>query len=167
MAEREQPSSLQISYHPPHERREWIVHRIGWVIMGLLCVAGLSGIFGDGPASRTTAGKVGSDLYIDYDRYVRHQAPFGIKVYCKPGSEKQFSLSFDRAFLRDSEILEIQPTPASTVILGDKCLFRFDSANDQEHLVVFRFESETFGKVETEISLNAKSSHQIQQFIWP
>lgn len=165
--QKEQSSSLQMRFDPGHERREWIVQRFGWVLMILLSLAALAGVLGDGLASRSQAGKIGSDLYVEYDRFIRHQAPFAIKLYCKPGLQKQFSISFDRSFLEQCEIKEIQPAPNSTALSANQCVFHFESSSDQVQLIVWRFEAEAFGKIESQIALNGKTTIKTEQLIWP
>jgi hypothetical protein len=54
------------------QRREWRVDRVGWVVMGLILVAGLLGVWGGGLLGSVTA--TGSDgrVLVDYDRFVRN-----------------------------------------------------------------------------------------------
>src|SRR5688500_5161114 len=106
-----QPGCLEMGYDPDREKKEWAVQRFCWGLMFLAAVAALSGVLGDGPASSTREGNVGEELYLEYDRYVRHQMPFAVKVFCNPAEEKDFSLSFTRSYLDKHGIKEIQPEP--------------------------------------------------------
>jgi hypothetical protein len=158
---------LQLHVDAEHERSEWFVQRVGWGSMLLLAIAALLGFLGKGPFSDAQAGKVGDDLYIEYDRFVRHEAPFSLRIYCKPNGSDHFTLSMDRGFLDRSEIKEIQPTPLTTTTAGSKCIFTFSSSGSTNQLVTFRLEANSFGKVENTVALNAKTKHKLEQFIWP
>lgn len=154
-------------YECAHERKEWALQRAGWGLMLLACVAALTGILGDGPLSRKQEGKVGEDLYLEYERYARHQAPFTLKLFCRPKGNSEFSLSFTRAFLDKHEVKEIQPEPESAVLDGNQCAYFFRGTAGKERLVTFRLTSETFGEIENEVKLDEKVTRRMQQFIWP
>lgn len=165
--ESNKPGGLEMGHDPEHEITEWHIQRIGWALMLLLCIAALAGVLGDGPAANMQQGKIGEELYLEYDRYVRHQAPFIVKVFCRPEQSNDFSLSFTRSFLEKHEVKEIQPEPESTEISSDRSTYRFKSTGAGEHLVTFRFESDGFGKVHNEVTLNGKITRKMKQFIWP
>ena len=166
MGEPQQGNGLQLKVDAERERAEWFVQRVSWGVMLLLAIAALLGFLGEGPFSSVQAGKIGDDLYIEYARFVRHEAPFSLRIYCKPGADR-FSLSMDRAFLDRSEIKEVQPTPITTTTAGAECIFTFSSSGDTNQLVTFRFETDSFGKLQNEVTLNGKSKHKLAQFIWP
>jgi hypothetical protein len=159
-------SGLEMRFDPGHERTEWMVQRVGWGLMFLVCIAALAGFLGDGPVSRAQEGREGDDLHLEYHRFVRHQAPFTVKVFCRTGGDKQFSLGFTRRFLENHEIKEIQPEPESTISEGEKSVFLF-KANGKEQLVTFRFESDAFGKAQGEVTLDGRETQKMEQFIWP
>ena len=167
MGESAKASGLEMHYDPNHEAKEWRVERFGWVLMFLACIVALAGVLGDGPVSSTVKGNVGDDLYIEYERYVRHQAPFTLKLFCRQKGEAEFSLSFQRAFLDKNEVKEIQPEPESTTIDGERCTFGFKATGGKEQLITFRLTPEAFGKVQNQITLDGKVTQKMQQFIWP
>jgi len=167
MGEPQQGKGLQLKFDAPHERSEWFVQRVGWGAMLLLAIAALLGFLGKGIFSDAQAGKAGDDLYIEYDRFVRHEAPFTLRIYCKPGASNQFTLSLDRAFLDRTEIQEIQPTPTRSTIAGSECLFAFSSSGGTNQLVTFRLSADSFGKLENTVGLNEISRHHLEQFAWP
>jgi hypothetical protein len=167
MNKEKQASDLQLEPDLTHERREWRVQRVGWVLLALLCGAALAGLLGPGPLSNKQAGKIGSELYIEYDRYIRHEAPYTIKVYCRPEPADEFTLSLDRAFIENAEIKQIQPEPKETTAAGDKYLFHFNAKEASDQLVTFHFEPDTFGEISSAVTLNEKHSQKVKQFVWP
>ena len=167
MGEPQQGNGLQLKVDAEHERAEWFVQRVSWGLMCLFALAAIIGFLGEGPLSSVQAGKIGDELYIEYDRFIRHEAPFSLKIYCKPDDADQFTLSLDRAFLDRAQIKEIQPTPVTTTTAGAECFFIFSSSGDANQLVTFRFETDSFGKLQNEVTLNGKSKHKLAQFVWP
>jgi len=167
MSKEKQASDLQLEPDLGHERTEWRVQRISWALLAVVCGAALAGFLGPGPAGKKQAGKIGSELYVEYDGYIRNRAPYSIKVYCRPEGGDQFTLSFDRALIERTEIRQIQPEPVETTAAGNKYEFHFNASVGPEQLVTFHFEPDSFGEISTAVSLNAKHSHNIKQFVWP
>lgn len=157
---------LEAGYDPGHEEREWIVQRIGWAVMALLIAAALAGLLGPGPLSKRHAGKMGSPLHVEYQRFGRYQAPGELRVYCRPEGE-QFRITVDRGFIQNSEITRIMPEPIETILELDAQSFVFRREGVDDHLVTFRFESQQFGQATTRIILDKKESVEIRQFYWP
>jgi hypothetical protein len=158
---------LELPFDPAHEEREWVVQRVGWVLMGLIVVAALLGLLGPGPLSKRHEGKVGDALYVEYQRFGRYQAPAELKVFCRPERREQFELTFDRNFIERSEIKEISPEPEETSAEGDRYTYRFKRGEGEEHLVTFRIEAGKFGRASSKITLDQSKSVNIRLFYWP
>lgn len=168
MGEDKQRTDLQLEPDLAHERIEWRVQRIGWLGLALFCAAALAGLLGPGPASRQTAGQVGSPLHLEFDRFLRQRAPFALKIFCNPDdSADQFILSLDRSWVERAEITKIQPEPATVSAAGNQYLYQFNSSGADEQLVTIHFEPDTFGEISTSLSLNAKDTLHFKQFVWP
>ena len=158
---------IEVSYDPEHEEREWCVQRAGWVLMAVLALAALAGLLGPGPISHARAGASGSPLQVQYERFVRNQAPGDLKFYCRPQGKDQFQLSFGREFIEHTQIKEISPEPIETSTEGEKYVYRFQRSGGSEHLVTFRVEGSQFGRMETEVELDKVAKVQFKQFFWP
>ncbi len=91
------------------QRRSWVVERAGWLVLAAITLAGLSGIFGNGPASwqRITAGP----LTVEYERFQRatRTSAFVFTITAAEGAESVLRLGapFQKAF----EISSIEPRP--------------------------------------------------------
>ena len=168
MGEDKNSGDLQLQSDLAHERREWRVQRFGWVLLALFCGSALAGLLGPGPLSKAHAGKIGSELFIEYHRNIRKHAPSSLKIFCRPNSNReQFSITLDRGFLEKIKIERIQPEPANTVAAGDNYIFRFGSSGNSEQVVTFHFEADSVGQLETTVKLDETTSEKIQQFAWP
>lgn len=135
--------------------------------MLVLAAAALAGLLGPGPLSDAHAGAVGSPLRVEYERFVRSQAPGELRIYCRPEGNDRFQLSFDRAFIQHTEIKEITPEPLETSAHGKKYLYTFRRTDGEEQLVTFRIEGSQFGKMKTEVQLGDGAKVELRQFYWP
>lgn len=66
---------LDIAQDLEHQRREWVIERIGWAIMALILLAALAGLLGSGPLSNARIDHPGSHLSAEYNRFERYQSP--------------------------------------------------------------------------------------------
>ena len=168
MGEGKHAGELELKSDLAHERREWRVQRVGWLLLALFCGCALAGLLGPGPLSKQHTGKVGSELYLEYDRYIRKQSPYGLKVFSRPDATRdQFTITLDRAFIENVEVKGIQPEPTDTTAAANEYQFHFKRSGEGEQLVVFHFEPDSFGRIETSVKLDDKASHKIKQFVWP
>ena len=129
MSEQRQWTDLQMAPDLARERLEWRIQRIGWFAMIVVCGAALAGFLGQGPVSKKQFGKIGSNLYVEFEQYVRNRAPFTLKVYCRvEDSQERFTLSLDRNFIKDVEVKSIQPEPVERFLCkSGSQLTRFNS----------------------------------------
>lgn len=167
MSEKQQ-STLQLEPDLAHERLEWRVQRVGWATLAIICVAALAGLLGPGPLSQKHSGKIGSELYVEYERYIRNHAPYALRVFCRPGDGRDaFTLALDRGWIQNVIVEHIHPEPAFTTSAGGRYLFHFKSSEGDEQLVTFHFQPNVFGNLSGSLSLDGKHTINIKQFVWP
>lgn len=73
-------NDLEVDQDLAFERKSWAAQRIGWGVMTLAIVAALAGLLGSGPASRTRAETPDGAIAVEYDRFVRANAPTDLDV---------------------------------------------------------------------------------------
>ena|SRR5438046_165901 len=98
-----------IREHFVFQRRSWLVERIAWLCLLIICCAALAGIFSDGILSGKTLWSPDLDLSVRYDRFQRRTAVthFTFWLSEKPG-DALLKLSAD--FARNYEF-QIYPSP--------------------------------------------------------
>lgn len=116
---------LEISQDLEHEKKAWRVQRIGWVVLGLVWLAGLAGLFGSGPLSGATA--TGPDLRLEYERFVRYTAPQELTLHLGPGAtaRPKVRLWVDSKYLESQQIESVVPEPESVEAGPDRMVFVF------------------------------------------
>lgn len=65
---------LELNADLAFPQQEWRIHRVGWVITGLIIVLALLGVTGSGVLVRTAAGDRDGLLQVDDGRFDRLQA---------------------------------------------------------------------------------------------
>jgi hypothetical protein len=117
MAEIQRINDLEIAEDYEFQKRLWIVQRVGWVVMGLLSLAGLLGLLGAGLFSQTKAGQPSDPLWLEYERFERFQSPVQLKVHVRGDSHKTgfVKLRFDRVRHASPTILLYFKTSTVTV----------------------------------------------------
>lgn len=170
MSEPERIGDLEIHQDLPHERREWVIERIGWVLMGLLLLAAFIGLLGPGPLSSATAGESGSILWAEYDRFERSQAPSTLRVHVGPGASRdgKARLWLNRDFIDNVEIHLIEPQPEMVEAGPDRFVYTFNTpGSEQATAVTFHFEANRFWRIPVRIGLEGGPELQFSQFIYP
>jgi hypothetical protein len=162
--------TLQIEEDRAYQRREWRIERIGWALMALMLLAGLLGLLGYGPLSRTQVGTPGT-LAVAYDRLQRSSAPSNYRFEVAPALARngQLRLRFDNVLLEEVEMNSILPEP-SEVRSGagyTEFVFAMDAAAGPPARIQFQFHPATFGHVRGRISTDGAAPLLIDQIILP
>ena len=147
-------------------RREWLVQRIAWGLLILIIVAGLAGLFGNGPLSKQTMATASGTIEID--RFARRSASeeWRIRPIQAAQEGSQLALRISSAFLECYEITAIVPEPASTTLDGSDVVFMFD-ASAARGTVAFHVEPERIGLADGSFVLNDSKPMLIRQFVYP
>lgn len=154
-----------LSFH----RRLWAIQRIGWVVAIIVIALAVAGLFGSGPLSSVRAGDAA--LAVEYDRFVRRDAPTEFRIDARPSAENEVRIAFTRDYLHSLRIDSMLPYPQRVETIAD------------EVLIVFRVGPQT---PSVRITINAMPLHAgplrgsvrigddasvppipLNQFVWP
>lgn len=109
--------------------KEWRTLRIGWFALVLFVLAGVLGLFGDGPLSKVTSET--SIGVVRYERFLRHSSPSAIIIESElPLNDS--SVYINRNYLKSVKIEQIEPRPVSASLTGDRVRFRFGSRESRQ-----------------------------------
>jgi hypothetical protein len=159
---------LQIEEHLQFQHRNWLLQRFGWCALALLLLAGLTGLLGPGPLSRTTGGD-GRGLEIEYERFIRHgaQADLFFEVASHAIALGQARLLVGRKFLQANRLERIDPEPTSSRSLGEYVEYRFDTEDGQPLAVRFTYEPDQIGSHSIPVRLSGAPEVRVVQFTYP
>lgn len=161
---------LQIDENLAHQRREWRIERVGWVVMAALLLAGLLGLFGNGPLSRAQAGEP-DGVSVDYERLQRAAAPQTYRFEVDPSlaSEGTLRLRFEDTLLEELEFQSIIPEPES-VTAGPgytEFVFAMDPGAGQPARITMQYQHTTFGHVSGRVAAPGAPTMVIDQIVFP
>jgi hypothetical protein len=159
---------LEIQQDLEHERREWMVQKIGWTILSLLWLAGLAGLFGSGPLSEATAS--GPGLRLEYDRFARYTAPVDLRLHLGPPvtAHPKIRLWVDRQYMQDMEVESVLPEPESVETGPDRIVFIIPLAEvGPPTAVTLRLQTQRIGLLEGQVGVEEGGSLHFQQIVYP
>ena len=171
MAKPKQSDSLEIAEDMDFQRASWRVQRVGWVVMILLAFAALAGLFGGGPLSNRVAGELSSGVAIEYERFIRLDAPQAIVFEIAPTGMESDSVArvwLDRAWIDSNQINEISPQPVSSELYADRIVYAFKVSRSPVPLRVrFNLENRAMGRVRGRAGLVNGAPLSFEQFAYP
>jgi hypothetical protein len=148
------------------ERRVWRVQRAGWVVLGMVAVAGLVGLFGSGPLARRESTSSQGGIRMRYDRFLHRQAPARVTVELTADSGGMARLWIDRSYLNDMTLERMTPEPESTWAGPDRSVFAFRAAPRGRGWVAVELEPQSFGPVQGSLG-TGPDSISFRQFVYP
>ena len=160
--------ALQINEDLQFQRRDWFLQRVGWCALGLLLLAGLAGLLGPGPLSRTTRTD-GGGLDVGYERFVRDNAQTDLSFRVAPQAlvSDQARLLIHRDYLAANRLQRIEPEPRSTRSLGEYVEFSFDAQASEPLAIRLTLEPDEFGTHSGSVRLNDGPEVRLEQFTYP
>jgi len=170
MPEPKRVGDLEIDQDLPHERLEWRIERVGWIVMALMLLAALVGLLGPGPLSSTTAGEKGSTLWVEYNRFERYQAPAMLRVHLGPGAARdgKARLWLNREYVENIELHHIDPEPESVEVGHDRLIYTFNLPDStQPTAVTYYLEANKYGRMPLRVGLDAGLQLNFSQFYYP
>ena len=141
--------TLEIEEDITFQQKEWFIQRIGTVMLFLFVGAALLGLTGmGGPLSHADVSDADGALHVEYERFVRRNAPSTIKVRLRGGpGDLRFWVS--SSYLEQVRIDSIVPPPQLVFTESNRHVYVIRSATpdvlvtlDVEHLGMGRREAE-------------------------
>ena len=168
MPKSKQVGDLQIDDDMDFQRKEWQVERIAWVVMALLALAGLLGLFGDGPLAKTRA--VNGPLQVEYHRFERLLSPAQMVVQVDPEAvqNEEVRLVIGRDLMESLEVSAIAPEPERMELTPESLVYVFNVSEATAPIrITFDMETAKAGSHNGNIALENGTSVNISQFIYP
>jgi len=128
---------LEINQDLSVQERMWTIQRVGWGIMLMVIVLGLTGLFGHGPISRASAGNKHGGLWVEYERFARNQSQSTLLIHLPTmNGSGRASFWLNDAFLASVEIQHMTPVPLATTVMDHGVSYDVGLADNQEPTVI-------------------------------
>lgn len=161
---------LEIGEDIAHQQTMWRVERVGWVLMALILVAALLGLLGPGPLSHTTANDRQSVLSVEYDRFVRNQAPVEFRIYLSSGAvhEGDVRLWLNREFVMRAQIDQINPEPERTELDSRRFIYVLAAPKlEESSQATIHFKPNGFGLTRVQLGIDGGAEVEFTQWVYP
>ena len=171
MAEFKRVSALEVNEDLEFQRHDWVVQRVGWVVIAAAVIAALLGLFGVGLLSRAAAGNQGAPISIgEYQRMVRFGKPTTFRVHldgaATEGKEARVWLS--REYLENVQLQEVTPEPEMVEAGPDRFTYFFEVAEPgKPTAVTFNLVPDKVGPLEGRVGLQGGKPLGFEQFVYP
>ena len=156
---------VQIAEDQLHEQKERKAEIVGWAVIATLLALALAGILGRGPLSHA---KSETDLIkVEYQKFLRKgaDAEFIVQIESTTNGAQSFWLS--NLLLEKIEIARIEPTPRTSVVKNGGVEYTFESQTGSEARVVFQFQPQTWGKVDSQVIDSTGKGADLNLYIYP
>ena len=112
------------------QRKEWLVQRIGWCVLGLLLALAALGALGDGLLTRASRGSAEAGFGVRYHRVWRMESPAWLEVTVRPAADGTLSLTLPDQLLRAATLENVAPEPSESILTpgGNRLVFRSEGA---------------------------------------
>ncbi|HJR77515.1 MAG TPA: hypothetical protein VJ805_11095 [Nitrospiraceae bacterium] len=160
---------LEINQDLRVQEQMWKIQRIGWAAMALIVLLGVAGLFGHGPASRASAGNKDDPLWIEYERFGRHQGSSELRFHVRAADpSKPISIWIGPDYAAHVDIRQIMPPPVRTTLADQGFTFEVAAADPQEPgVVTLLLEFRGIGRLNGEIRSPGAEPVHIWQLIYP
>jgi hypothetical protein len=161
---------MEVGQDMAYQRREWLVERIGWIVMATVVLAALLGLLGRGPLSSAERGDHAGTLRLEYERFLHYRDQSTLTVTIDAGSPdaEQVRLWLSRSYLETMRPLKITPAPEREEIGGERQVFVFRRADrDVPVRVIFHVEPDDFGSVSGKLGIDGGAALDFWQFVYP
>jgi hypothetical protein len=168
MPRKEKVGNLEIEQDLDFQQKEWQFERWGWILMAAAVLAGLLGLFGQGPISNTV-GENGP-IQVQYEQFERLLAPAQYKIQIGPEGIQngEAHLHVDQSLIDAYTVQSIVPQPDRVELSPDHQTYIFPVPQaDKAVAIDFYLQSNRLGAVIGNIGVENGQMVPLSQFIYP
>jgi len=162
--------TLQLAQDLALQRRDWILQRVGWILLGLVVIGALLGLFGAGPLSKAVAGRQEGELWVEYRRFWRLQSTMDLQINVGAAAVtgRQVRIRISRAYLESASLERIVPQPQRVEVGPEFFTYTFDTeAPGQPVAMMLAIEATLPGPLTGKIALKRGPQVEFTHFIYP
>ena len=170
MPDLERISGIDINEDIDYQWREWRAQRIAWVFFGMVLLAALLGLFGQGPLSKRRIGEPDSPLSMEFEQIDRYQAPTDMTIFVGPNVAQGdiIRLSFNKEFMERVEVQHFIPEPESSAAGPEVVTYGFRVSDPGQPVEVrLDFQHEKAGLARGEVRLEGGDALRFDSFVFP
>jgi hypothetical protein len=155
--------ALEIDRPDVFLRRERGARRIGTGVLSVFVIAGVAGVFGSGPLSRTRV-QDGS-VTLQFERFTRQTFRTQLDISIDGLTGVSQEIRIPRAFLRRIDMLEMRPADSLKRLEEDVAIFEVPVANGTVSLELL-YSPNSFGVLQADIAAGTVPSARVRQVVY-
>lgn len=123
------------------QRREWVVQKVGTLVLVAVFLAALAGLMGAGPLAWTTRSSAGGLVSVEFDRVARFKTDDTLTVTFAPEAVENGHVTLDLtgSWISGVDVQGITPEPEHQRALADGIAMTFLADPSSETAVTFSF----------------------------
>jgi hypothetical protein len=153
--------TLEIDESLPLHEKGWVIQRVGWVIIISTVIAGILGLFGEGPLSKQSP--VSGNIKATYERYFRFEAE--MKIIVESASDHVSQISLPQAYLKNFKLLRFVPEPHHNTTAAGEVIYEF--LPGQNRIVAIYLTPTNHGQIDGDMKVNGTNVFSLHHFIYP
>jgi hypothetical protein len=150
----------------PLQRRIWQAQRIGFAVLVVLVVGGLTGVFGSTGVLAKSRQQSGDGLAVEYPRFARYVAPTTLVVSTQRDAPGRFDLRISRAYIEPFELYSVLPEPTEIQGDHDALIYRFELGAGEQR-IVFSGRPHASGRLVGQFGVDGRSPLTLETFVYP
>lgn len=165
---RQEDRSAESRLGLPEYRGHSLAEKIAFAVLVLFIVAGIAGVFGDGPLSEAAVTSDDGQMRVQYQRFCRRQAQqlIDITFPTQPGA-RQAQLSIGGDYLHRVQITEIFPHPLESSRHESGQLSFATDGSGEPMTVRLHLEAQHAGLQEAHFSAGRQLQARFKQIVYP
>ncbi|MGM7666719.1 hypothetical protein [Microbacterium sp. A93] len=159
---------LESKDHARFQRREWRFVRVGWAVLALFIVAGLLGLFGNGPLSDNSTTSDSGHVSIDHQRIARNLADdtLVLRLSEETVQDDQITLRVTGSWVEDIDVSGIAPQPSTEYAIPGGVAYEFDVLEPGDLTATISFRATGYGSLDGRVAAGGDSVG-FTQFVLP
>ncbi len=149
------------------QRRSWMVERAGWILLGMLALAALTGVLGLGPLAQARVEASDHSVAVQYERFQRQTRIAQFKFTLAAPAARSVPLRLSAPFQEVYEIASITPAPARSSAGRDGLELEFAAPRDGDLTVVMFAQPRHAGLMRLSAKAQAGSPASFSIFVYP
>ena len=154
-------SSIEIDEAIQLHEKGWIIQRIGWVCIIGIMIAGILGLFGEGPLSKKNP--VSGNIKATYERFFRYEAE--MKIVMESSSDHISNISFPQHYLKNFKLIRFVPEPEQNITTANVVIYRFMPSLNR--VVTIYLTPKNRGTIQGDMKVNGINNFSLHHYIYP
>ena len=164
-----QTTGLELAEDAEFQRREWVVERVGWVLLGVVLASAVLGLFGGGPLSQARVTDQQQTFEVTYERFTRALTYTVLEITVDAGAIEDSSVT---VYLSDTWIdnvttWQITPEPDSTTRTDEGIFYEFATRPNSPLVATLLYRPNDPGISRSAVGIGDSERVELWQLVYP